>query len=58
MLSMGVAKELGYTLSKLWAEMTPEELLLWSAYFGVLNRQQAKDLEEAKQKGGGKRGRR
>ena len=48
MLSMGVAKELGYTLSKLWAEMTPEELLLWSAYFGVLNRQQEKQLEEAK----------
>ena len=30
---MGVAKELGCTLSKLRREMTAEELLLWSIFF-------------------------
>lgn len=44
---MGVAKELGYTLTKLWSETTPEELLLWSAYFGHLNEEQDKAMKKA-----------
>jgi hypothetical protein len=44
---MGVAKELGYTLSKLWNETTPEEILLWSCYFGHLNEEQDKALKKA-----------
>lgn len=47
---MGVAKELGYTLQKLWSETTQEEILLWSAYFGYLNQQQDKALKEAKRR--------
>jgi hypothetical protein len=33
MLQMGVAKELGYTLTRLRQEITMEELMLWSAWF-------------------------
>lgn len=47
LLSMGVAKELGYTLTRLWSETTPEELLLWSAYFGHLNEEQDKAMKKA-----------
>ena len=43
---MGVAKELGYTLAKLWNEATEEEILLWSLYFGYLNDEQEKVLKE------------
>jgi hypothetical protein len=39
-LQLGVAKELGYTLAKLNAELTMEELLLWSAYFDLQNDEQ------------------
>ena len=45
---MGVAKELGYTLTKLWREATEEEILLWSLYFGFLNEEQDKALKKAK----------
>ncbi len=45
---MGVAKELGYTLSQLFEAMTQEELLLWSAYFGYLNAEQEKMLNKAR----------
>ena len=45
---MGVAKELGYSLRKLTEEVTEEELLLWSAYFGYLNNEQEKSLKKAK----------
>ena len=48
LLSLGVAKELGYTLSRLWNEVTEEEILLWSAYFGYLNAEQDKALKAAK----------
>ena len=37
MLQLGVAKELGYTLKQLNEEITFEELLIWSAYFEILN---------------------
>jgi hypothetical protein len=45
---MGVAKELGYTLRRLLDEVTEEELLLWSAYFGYLSDEQEKSLKKAK----------
>ena len=48
---MGVAKELGYSLRRLLDEVTEEELLLWSAYFGYLNEEQEKTMKKAK-KGG------
>jgi hypothetical protein len=44
---MGVAKELGYTLRRLLDEVTEEELLLWSAYFGFLNEQQEQAMKKA-----------
>jgi hypothetical protein len=45
---MGVAKELGYTLRRLLDEVTEEELLLWSTYFGYLNDEQDKAMKKAK----------
>jgi len=45
---MGVAKELGMTLRRLLDEVTEEELLLWSAYFGYLNEEQDKAMKKAK----------
>ena len=47
---MGVAKELGYTLRRLLDEVTEEELMLWSAYFGHLNEEQDKAMKEAKRR--------
>ena len=47
LLSLGVAKELGYTLNRLWNEAT-EEILLWSVYFGYLNEEQDRALKKAK----------
>ena len=44
---MGVAKELGYSLRKLTEEVTEEELLLWSAYFGYLNNEQERSMKKA-----------
>jgi hypothetical protein len=32
------------SLTRLWSEVTPEELLGWSAYFGYLNAQQEKAM--------------
>ena len=51
LLSLGVAKELGYTLQRLWAETTQEEIILWSVYFGYLNDQQERAMRDAKRKG-------
>ena len=48
LLSFAVAKELGMTLTRLWAEVTPEELLGWSAYFGYLNDPQEKAMKRAR----------
>ena len=45
---MGVAKELGYSLRRLTEEVTEEELLLWSAYFGYLDDEQDKAMKKAK----------
>lgn len=47
---MGVAKELGYSLTRLWNEVTEEEIVLWSAYFGYLNKEQEKAMKAAKSK--------
>ena len=48
LLCMGVAKELGVSLRRLLEEVTEEELLLWSAYFGYLNDEQDKAMKKAK----------
>ncbi len=50
MLQFGVAKELGMSLSKLRSTMTAEELLGWSAYFGILNEEQEKELAKARRR--------
>ena len=47
---MGVAKELGYTLHRLLNEVTEEEIMLWSAYFGYLNAEQDKAMKQAKRR--------
>ena len=47
---MGVAKELGYTLAKLWNEVSQEEIYLWSLYFSYLNKEQDKMMKEAKRR--------
>ena len=48
MLSFGVAKELGYTVQELHERITLEELLSWSAYFSILNKQQDEAINKAK----------
>jgi hypothetical protein len=48
LLSLAVARELGYSLRRLLEEVTEEELLLWSAYFGILNEDQEKSLKKSK----------
>lgn len=45
-----MAKELGYTLQRLWAETTYEEILLWSVYFGYLNTEQDKAMKKAQRR--------
>ena len=48
MLCFGVAKELGYTVTKLLAEATREEILGWSCYFQILNEQQDAAMKKAR----------
>ena len=48
-LKFSVAKELSMTLAELQQKMTMEELLGWSAYFMVLNEDQQKAIDAAKQ---------
>lgn len=50
LLSFAVAKELGITLTRLWAEVTPEELMGWSCYFGYLNDQQEAAMKRARRR--------
>jgi len=40
------AKELGYSLVRLNAEVTMEELLLWSAYFDLTNEEQERRMKQ------------
>ena len=47
MLSFGVAKELGMTVQQLHENITAEELLGWSAYFGITNRRQEAEMKKA-----------
>jgi hypothetical protein len=50
MLSFGVAKELGMTVQQLHANITPEELVGWSAYFSIINKEQQAAMEKARQR--------
>ena len=50
MLSFGVARELGYTVQELWERITPEELVGWSCYFGVINRRQEAAMNKARRR--------
>ena len=47
MLSFGVAKELGMTVQQLHQNITPEELMGWSCYFGIINRRQDAAMKKA-----------
>jgi hypothetical protein len=38
------------TLAALRAAMTPEEVIGWSCYFGVLNDEQQREIEKAKRR--------
>jgi hypothetical protein len=48
MLQMGVAKELGYTLTRLNTEVTMEELVLWSVYFEVTSEEQERRMKQSR----------
>lgn len=50
MLIFGVAKELGMTVRRLLEEATEEELIMWSAYFGIVNEDQEKAMKQAKRR--------
>lgn len=50
MLCFGVARELGMTLSRLFEEATPEEIVGWSAYFAIMNAEQEKRMKEARRR--------
>lgn len=50
MLSFGVAKELGMTVQQLHANVTAEELIGWSAYFGIINRRQDQAMKKAQRR--------
>lgn len=54
MLELGVAKELGLTLAQLRASCSKDDLIIWSAYFGILNEDQEKAMAEAQKKGAGR----
>ena len=47
-LSFGVAKELGMTVQQLHENITLEELLGWSAYFGILNQEQEAQMRKVR----------
>ena len=47
MLSFGVAKELGMTVQQLHANITLEELMGWSCYFGIINRRQEAAMKKS-----------
>ena len=48
MLQLGVAKELGYTLTELLEKITMEELILWSVYFDTLNDQEKDSIKRSR----------
>ena len=48
MLQLGVAKELGYTLTELLEKITMEELVLWSVYFDTLNDEEIDSIKRSR----------
>ena len=50
MLCFGVAKELGMTVSRLMEEATRTEILGWSAYFSVINKEQELAMKKARRR--------
>ena len=50
MLQFGVAKELGMTLQQLNENISLEELLGWSAYFSILNKQQDEAMKASRRR--------
>ena len=48
MLQLGVAKELGYTLTELLEKITMEELVLWSVYFDTLNDEEKNSIKRSR----------
>ena len=50
MLQFGVAKELGMTLQQLNDNISLEELLGWSAYFSILNKQQDEAMKASRRR--------
>lgn len=50
MLQFGVAKELGMTLQQLNENISLEELLAWSAYFSILNKQQDEAMKASRRR--------
>lgn len=51
MLSFGIAKELGKSVSQVWGEMTRQEILAWSCYFEILSDKQEKAMKDARKRG-------
>lgn len=49
-LELGIAKELGYTLSELREKMLPEELWLWAAYFQIQQEEQQASLKRSQRR--------
>ena len=50
MLSFGVAKELGMTVQQLYQNITLNELLGWSAYFSIVNKDQEDAMKKARRR--------
>jgi len=50
MLSFGVAKELGMTVQQLYQNITLHELLGWSAYFSIVNKDQEDAMKKARRR--------
>lgn len=49
-LQLGVAKELGYTLTEMNTKITLAELLMWAAYFELLNDEQEAQMKAARRR--------
>jgi len=47
-LQLGVAKELGYTLSQITELITFDELILWSVYFELVNDEQEAEMKRSR----------
>ena len=47
---MIVAEKLGYTLTELQERTTPEEMLLWSAFYELRHEQEKAALEKARRR--------